>query len=79
MKIAQPWKCDICGRQKGATNHWWIGYPHSFPARGACVQIWDEALAAIEQTGLVHLCGLQCVNRWINLFLPSLVEESKGE
>lgn len=78
MKVQHPWQCDICGRTKGPSNHWWIGYPHSHPPKGLVIQRWDDALAAAEGAGHVHLCGLQCATRWVTRFLPECDDKPQG-
>lgn len=77
MRIAHPWECDVCGRAKGPSNHWWIGYFHSFPAKGVVIQRWSDALAAAPD--YFHLCGLECVTRWVTRFLPQCDEPTKGD
>lgn len=66
MKI-ETFKCDICGAQKGATNHWWkIDAGRSL----ILVPIEDDYQAA----GMLHLCGEACVQRKVAEFMGSVAK-----
>lgn len=54
--------CDVCGKGKGETNHW-FGYELSKSA-GSRIQFVPMAL--IQEDDLPawgHLCGLECLHK----------------
>jgi hypothetical protein len=56
--------CDVCGRKKGETNHW-------FKAKAGSVgfRVWPAGGAPSELSNLEtrrDLCGAACVNKALN-------------
>lgn len=62
MKV-ETYKCDVCGKQKGDVNHWWLVWmtPFAFTVRP-----WGDD--QVERTS-IHLCGNECVQRKVSEFL----------
>jgi hypothetical protein len=69
---AQSFRCDICGKEKGQVNHWWMMWllPKLLPY-GAAVHIqgWEDRDAPIE--GRKHLCGQECTHKMLDRFLTT--------
>lgn len=72
MKRPDSYFCDVCGRQRGATNHWWIVFLERDAALAALVMMlvirrWSAAAASDPQ--VKHACGRECtqklVERWM--------------
>ena len=63
----QSYKCDICGKPKGAVNHWWLARQDE----GIAVRIgsWNEPAATRE--GMKHLCGHECTHKMLDRFLTT--------
>jgi len=57
--------CNVCGKDKLKTNHWWIAYVSSAP--GFMLSPWSDSLAENEE--VKTLCGQEClikaVNEWM--------------
>jgi len=74
IPVDLAYRCDICGRQRQASNHWVI----AFQPQGADMHIifkpWNDRLAAID--GAQHLCGRECATRLVD---QTLEEFSKME
>jgi hypothetical protein len=70
MKIANPYKCDGdgCGRMKEATNHWLIGI-----AGPKLITIHQWTDGAPDAENAVHLCGIECAQKWLNRSLAKQV------
>lgn len=64
MKLHQ-FSCDVCGRVKGEANHWFLGYHH--PAASIIhLSKWNDGIERDGDDGhIAHLCGLECVNKWV--------------
>jgi hypothetical protein len=71
----ETFNCEICGKQKGTVDHWWLawneGYrPHEMAAEKQMMKIypWENMLA--HDATVKHLCGQAClqklVDRWMN-------------
>ena len=70
MKI-DTWACDICKTQKKETNHWYKGWINEeFSGRGICIYQWH-----VEVSNCVHLCGIECVTKWMGRELAKLTAE----
>lgn len=52
MSKVHAYACEICGRQKGKANHWWIAVT---TGQSLTLRAWDDALA--EHPEMKHLCG----------------------
>lgn len=71
----ETFNCDICGKQKGSTDHWWLAWvepysPHPEAPERHMFKIypWENMMA--HDTSAKHLCGQAClqmlVDRWLN-------------
>jgi hypothetical protein len=71
----ETFNCDICGKQKGSTDHWWLAWielysPHPEAPERHLFKIypWENMLA--HDATAKHLCGQAClqklVDRWLN-------------
>ncbi|HEY2393602.1 MAG TPA: hypothetical protein VGK22_20680 [Candidatus Angelobacter sp.] len=71
----ETFNCDICGKQKGSTDHWWLAWSEPFsphpdaPERHLFkIYPWENMLA--HDASAKHLCGQAClqklVDRWLN-------------
>jgi hypothetical protein len=69
-KLENPWRCDICKRIKEPTNGWLIGMATTWEFR---VLTWDDAQAEVD--GAVHLCGVECAQKWLNEQLGRMVSK----
>lgn len=60
--------CDICGAQKGETNHWWklVMVPGGFHLFS-----WDEFIQNSK-----HLCGRACVIKQVEAFMGKKPEST---
>ena len=74
----ETFNCDICGKQKGAVDHWWLAWnepfsPHAQAPERQMLKIypWENLLA--HDSTAKHLCGQAClqklVDRWLNVEL----------
>lgn len=73
MAKVESYKCDVCGKQKGDVNHWWITRVGAWKNK-PCLSLvlWsDEALNApvLHDTTEAHLCGSECAIKKVNEFL----------
>ena len=59
---SETYACDICGKQKGDVNHWWMYDPPKGPQQCFGIWEWDNDCAA----GLKHACGQECVIKAVN-------------
>lgn len=75
MTWTETFNCDICGKQKSNTDHWWLAWNESFrphpdaPERHMFkIYPWETLLA--HDAATKHLCGQAClqklVDRWLN-------------
>ena len=71
MAIAQAVTCNICGKQKGSVNHWWLfGITHVLGDEeylGFEAKPWIQADAEYMR----HACGQECLikalSQWMQL------------
>lgn len=49
--------CDVCGKQKGAVNHWYLIKKHEVMPVFE-VMPWHDSIA--ENINFGHLCGQEC-------------------
>jgi len=94
-KIAQPFKCDVCDALKQPSNNWFLGFsgktfsldvaegevPYAkgqFVTTQAIVVIpWNEAGA--EHQDASHLCGIECVTKFVARVASTLQQESPND
>lgn len=74
----EGYKCDICGVDRGPTNHWLLGLVmnsalHLYP--------WDVELDGKD--AMKHICGLTCASKmlsqtvqgWTDVSAPAIATE----
>jgi hypothetical protein len=72
--IGESYRCDVCERSKGATNHWFLSVARRHPALLFVLAAWDELAA--KEPGVGHLCGEGCALRALS---RALAEAKEGE
>ena len=58
MAKETTYTCDVCGKRKGETNHWFIG---SRSKSTVAILRWD---ALTDLSDPSHLCGQACVTTY---------------
>lgn len=68
--IRQAISCDICGTEKGQTNHWFVAYEHGgeFRASG-----WSSRSRL--RPGTKHLCGQTCLHKLVDEFMAKAIAQ----
>ncbi len=62
--IRQAISCDICGRDKQQTNHWFVAYEHGSELR---ISGWNSH--ARTSAKAKHLCGQTCLHKLVDDFM----------
>lgn len=65
MAWTKQFTCNVCGKLKQTTNHWWIAYISN--GTGLMISPWNEALANNEQ--VQTLCGQECVIKAVSEYM----------
>ena len=65
--VPMQYKCDGCGAERKETNHWYTAYKTS-KTFGTVLSTWEEAKAGaiLDFPGVRHLCGRNCVVKYIS-------------
>jgi hypothetical protein len=72
MPLISTAKCDLCGAERQATNHWFLGrISHSVRKRLAILSYTDAEAA---QGGSI-LCGESCLHKWLGQNLEKLARD----
>jgi len=72
MKI-ETYSCDECGSLRRESNHWWMISQIRWPnVTGYCILPWCDSG---DRDVLVHLCGLECIQRRLSKLLSPHREE----
>ena len=66
--IRQAISCDICGRDKQQTNHWFVAYEH-----GAELRISGWHSQARMSAKAKHLCGQTCLHKLVDDFMARTI------
>lgn len=66
MSFTEKFSCNVCGKERGASNHWTLAVVDE---RGLALYPWKDSDARLE--GMQHLCGRSCVQRLIDKALDS--------
>ena len=74
MAKIETYACDVCGKQKGETNNWFVGVlVSSTPSIFSRIVLAAFSNAAIgDDTEWTHLCGESCVHKFVSQNLASL-------
>ena len=76
----ETFNCDICGKQKGNVDHWWLAWsepysPHDQAPRHQMLKIYPWENMTAHDANTKHLCGQAClqklVDRWMNAEMAS--------
>jgi hypothetical protein len=66
--------CDICGRKKGESNHWWMislgevpCFEEGQPNQRFTLMPWNPADS--QNTGFYHVCGEGCAMQAMERFM----------
>ncbi|MGO9435643.1 MAG: hypothetical protein ACLP00_15285 [Terracidiphilus sp.] len=62
--IRQAISCDICGRDKQQTNHWFVAYEHGTELR---IGGWNSQ--ARLRISAKHLCGQTCLHKLVDDYM----------
>jgi hypothetical protein len=68
--IRQAISCDICGRDKQQTNHWFVAYEHGVELR---VRGWSAQ--ARMSAKAKHLCGQTCLHKLVDEYMARALAE----
>jgi hypothetical protein len=68
MAVTESYVCDVCGKQKSASEQWWLAWVDCFP--GPKPEL-DQPLIKLTRWqqehahshGVKHLCGARCALR----------------
>jgi len=71
--IRQAISCDICGRDKQQTNHWFVVYEHGAELR---ISGWNSQ--ARTSTKAKHLCGQTCLHKLVDEFMARTIASRPG-
>ncbi len=75
MTWTETFNCDICGKQRGTVDHWWLAWiepykPHEDAPERHLFKIYPWENMAAHDATTKHLCGQAClqklVDRWLN-------------
>jgi hypothetical protein len=87
MSWTETFHCEICGKQKGNVDHWWLAWTENYrpPYDGAPIKpilkIYPWENMSAHDAEVKHLCGQSClqtlVARWMNRTISG-VHEAKA-
>lgn len=76
MTWTETFHCEICGKQKGSVDHWWLAWTDRYkaPYEGSperpMLKIYPWENMCAHDADVKHLCGQAClqtlVARWMN-------------
>lgn len=66
--IRQAISCDICGRDKQQTNHWFVVYEHGAELR---ISGWNAQVRMSMKAK--HLCGQTCLHKLVDDFMAHTI------
>ena len=70
MKHTSAFSCDVCGRAKGAVNHWWIiSLTSATSAEQLVISAWNDDLAS--DPAVRHSCGNSCTQKMVERWLAT--------
>jgi hypothetical protein len=89
VRLPAPYKCDVCGKQKGESNHWWLRQRNLADLHVFVLLPWDAAAPDIVDVAGVavyeHICSESCAIKSLSQYmarmqpkpgeLPRLLEE----
>ena len=60
MATQTQYTCDVCGKPKGATNHW-----YALCIERDAMTLWQFSVGRLQQ-GALHICGEACLLKKIS-------------
>jgi len=72
MATTTQYTCDVCGKPKGATNHW-----YALVIYKQLINVWLWS-AGYAQSGALHICGEACLLKKISERLRRSRRSSRG-
>ena len=66
MSVKSTVICDVCGKERQQTNHWWTALVSS--AGWWTIKHYDDN---DNYSGLKHLCGQACVHTMVDAWMSS--------
>ena len=83
MTWTESFTCNVCGKAKGAVDHWWIAWVETIqpsdvepPKPKFQLLPWSELMARDPQ--VVHLCGAGCAMKETERWMTSIFEASRS-
>jgi hypothetical protein len=75
---SQVYRCDMCGRERGESNHYLLAF---FEGESIRLAPWRDGDAA--QADVSHLCGSACATRklaeWVDKTMESVISITRTE
>jgi hypothetical protein len=81
MTWTETFHCEICGKQKGSVDHWWLVWtdkyrpPYEDANERPILKIYPWETMSAHDADVKHLCGQAClqtlVARWMNTTMSS--------
>jgi hypothetical protein len=81
MTWTETFHCEICGKQKGSVDHWWLVWadkyrpPYQDATEHPILKIYPWETMSAHDADVKHLCGQAClqtlVARWMNATMSS--------
>jgi hypothetical protein len=87
MTWTETFHCEICGKQKGSVDHWWLAWtesyrPHEDSPERPLLKIYPWENMTAHDADVKHLCGQACVQtlvaRWMNTTIAAPVSERRS-
>ena len=70
MKNASPYKCNVCGKAKEDSNHWWLLFPSNTPdapGSGFILDRWDDVYA--DRKDVENICSESCASKALSKWM----------
>lgn len=70
----RAYKCDVCGREKGPSNHWFCVQANGVPRQTRwrfVVEPWNSDLFHSGDGNVEHLCGQECLNKKLQAWVEA--------
>jgi hypothetical protein len=67
------YKCDVCGKIKGETNHWYaVRLEKSCKPDFLLVKTFKNVLSTEASVDYDHICGSECLHKRVDAMLVAL-------
>lgn len=83
MKLPAPYQCDVCGKIKGESNHWWLVIKNLFTTfegvkvANLLILQWEQKL--VDSNSYYHLCSQSCVHKKVDEFMEGIRNANSKE